>query len=102
MPQSKCCLSLLRALLVSGSICAAASEALAVPTFTVSFDDPGGAYAGYYDRIRSHVVAAGNDWGQRLIGQYNDDGWFWYDSSTATIDLEIRLTTGTGYVAAGG
>jgi hypothetical protein len=31
-------------------------------TFQVSFNDPGSLYTAYYDRIRSNVISAGNEW----------------------------------------
>jgi hypothetical protein len=51
--------------LAAAALAAAASvppAAQAAITFQVTFDDPGGTYAAYYDRIRSNLVAAGNEW----------------------------------------
>lgn len=43
------------------------APARAAITFNVSFNDPGNAFAAYYADITSHALAAGNDWGSRLV-----------------------------------
>jgi hypothetical protein len=42
----------------------------AAVTFQVSFDDPGAQFSAYYDRIRSNVVSAGNEWASYFGASY--------------------------------
>ena len=58
-----------RTTLTRGLVIVAAVAAVTGPlgadaaiSFQVSFVDPGSAYASFYDRIRSNVVSAGNEW----------------------------------------
>src|SRR4051794_1674974 len=48
----------------------------ASPTFTVTFDDPGGAYSSWYTRVRGTILAAASDWAS-------------YINSSAKIDLSV-------------
>ena len=58
-------------------------------TFSVSFDDPDGTYVSYYEDIRLHTLAAGEDW-----ASYVDP------TASASLEVEIRfdplLETATG------
>jgi len=58
--------------------------AVAAPTYTVSFDDPGGNFAAYYSEITSNLLAAGADWNRFLGGQ------------PVTIDLQIGFDPSIG------
>jgi hypothetical protein len=49
----------------------AASPARAGITYTVTFDDPGGALAPYYSSLISHTLAAGARWDNFLAGNAN-------------------------------
>lgn len=62
-----------RVLVIAGLV-AATSHPLgadAAVTFQVSFDDPGRLYAGYYDRIRSNVISASNEWAGYFGSSYS-------------------------------
>ncbi|HJU05286.1 MAG TPA: PEP-CTERM sorting domain-containing protein [Nitrospiraceae bacterium] len=48
-----------------------ATVAHAIPTFTVSFNDPAGAHSSFYDPIEDNLIAAASDWGQHLPGSPN-------------------------------
>jgi hypothetical protein len=54
--------------------------ASAAVSFTVRFDDPAGTYSAYHSAIRSHLLAAGNDWARRFNTTAN-----------ASIDLVVRF-----------
>jgi hypothetical protein len=51
-------------------------------TWTVSFDDPGGTHSAFYDRIDSHLRAAGQRWGQYMTPAAN-----------TTINTQVSFTT---------
>ncbi|HZZ42531.1 MAG TPA: Calx-beta domain-containing protein [Tepidisphaeraceae bacterium] len=48
----------------------------ATPSFTVTFDDPAGTYASWYNTVRATVLASASDWAQ-------------YINSSAKIDLSV-------------
>jgi len=67
-----------RSVLTFGLVISAAVAALCQPlradaaiTFQVSFNDPGSLYSAYYDRIRSNVISAGNEWAGFFGSNYN-------------------------------
>jgi hypothetical protein len=74
------------------------------PTFTVSFDDRGGAYSGWYDRVRSTVLAAAADWGQYIKSNAKIDLRVDFDPyltaptlATAGFDRRVYFGQGNGY-----
>ena len=60
-------------LVISGIVAATGLplRANAAITFQVSFNDPGSLYAPYYNRIRSNVISAGNEWASYFGSSYN-------------------------------
>jgi len=60
-------------LVIAGAMAAVCQplRADAAITFQVSFNDPGSLYAAYYDRIRSNVISAGNEWAGYFGSNYN-------------------------------
>lgn len=66
-----------------------ARPAAAQISFTVAFEDPTNAYAGYYDRLTSHVLAAGDLWADQLV-------------STAPVSLDVLVKFPTNTPRASG
>lgn len=65
--------------------CAAAR---AVPTYAVSFDDPGGSYSAYYEPIAANVRAAGAEWASAF-------------GATGTAAIAVRVDFGANPTATG-
>jgi hypothetical protein len=55
-------------LVVLLALAAGLGEARASVIYNVSFNDPGGQYAGYYSELRTDIQAAGSDWARYLAG----------------------------------
>lgn len=51
-------------------------------SFNISFNDPGAAYAAYYDPITSNLLAAGNDWSRYLVS-----------NTPSSLEIEIAFPT---------
>ena len=50
------------------TLAAGLGDARASVIYNVSFNDPGGQYAGYYSQLRTDIQAAGSDWARYLVG----------------------------------
>jgi len=53
---------------VAWACCTATQRAAAQISYVVSFQDPTGTYAAYYDRVASHALAAGDLWARHFAG----------------------------------
>jgi hypothetical protein len=67
---------------ISAALCLLGTCARADVTFTVSFDDPSNLLNGYRNRLRSHLLAAGAIWAERLPGN-------------AVLSIRVRPTAAT-------
>lgn len=74
------------------------------PTFSVSFNDPGGAYSDYYTRVRSTILAAANDWSRYIDSSASIELSVDFDATltaptlaTAGFDKQVYFRQGDGF-----
>ncbi len=65
-------------------LCGVSSGAQAGIVYSVTFDDPAGTFASFYDRIRTHTLAAGARWDAFLCGDANLDVVIRFDNAIPT------------------
>lgn len=71
-----------------GMLVLTCAAARAAPTYSVSFDDPGGSYSAYYEPIAANVRAAGAEWAGAL-------------GATGTTAISVQVGFGTNSTAIG-
>jgi hypothetical protein len=74
-------------------LCGASSGASAGIVYNVTFDDPSGTFAPYYDQLRSHTLAAGARWGSLLCGSANLDVVIRFDATIPTANGRSATTS---------
>jgi hypothetical protein len=65
-------------------LCGVSSAAHAGIVYNVTFDDPAGTFAPFYDQIRTHTLAAGARWDAFLCGSANLDVVIRFDNAIPT------------------
>ena len=66
--------------------------------YSVSFDDPGGAFAPFYSSITSSFLSAGQEWSQFLVGTGTIDTVISFNPSIPTADSASAIFVPTGTV----